>query len=145
MGHLRQPFASPLNATLLRNEFSWVRYPTSAWHVKIVKKSTKIPEHSDEHDWNISFFSHLTLYISLEFNLTSLSAIWHYVGTSKVNLSNVVREFTNITAFNRCLSRPLLTALMEQMLPRSRHLLNLKKSQTSKFHMPISGLKITNF
>ena len=24
------PFASPLNATLLRNEFSWVRYPTSA-------------------------------------------------------------------------------------------------------------------
>ena len=38
------PFASPLNATLLRNEFSWVRYPTSAWHVKIAKKSTKIPE-----------------------------------------------------------------------------------------------------
>ena len=38
------PFASPFNATLLRNEFSWVRYPTSAWHVKIAKKSTKIPE-----------------------------------------------------------------------------------------------------
>ena len=38
------PFASPLNATLLRNEFSWVQYPTSAWHVKIAKKSTKIPE-----------------------------------------------------------------------------------------------------
>ena len=38
------PFARPLNATLLRNEFSWVRYPTSAWHVKIAKKSTKIPE-----------------------------------------------------------------------------------------------------
>ena len=38
------PFASPLNATLLRNEFSWVRYPTSAWHVKIAKKSMKIPE-----------------------------------------------------------------------------------------------------
>ena len=38
------PFASPLNATLLRNEFSWVRYPKSAWHVKIAKKSTKIPE-----------------------------------------------------------------------------------------------------
>ena len=39
------PFASPLHATLLRNEFSWVRYPTSAWHVKIAKKSTKIPEY----------------------------------------------------------------------------------------------------
>ena len=60
--------------------------------------------------------------------------------TSKVNLSNVVREFTNITAFNRCLSRPLLMTLMEQMLPRSRYLLNLKNHKLLKFHMPISGL-----
>ena len=37
------PFASPLNATLLRNEFSWVRYPTSAWHVKIAKKVNEDP------------------------------------------------------------------------------------------------------
>ena len=52
------PFASPLNATLLRNEFSWVRYPTSAWHVKIAKSQRRsLNEEKSCENWQPSTLS----------------------------------------------------------------------------------------